>query len=387
MPHDRTTSRTNHPAMSHIPNYLGDAIDFASIRRVLVVKLRHHGDVLLSSPIFYVLKNHYPHLEIDALVYHDTREMLTLHPDICRVHTVGRDWKKLGLREQLRHERSLMSALKERRYDLLIHLTEHWRGAMLSRRLSPTYSVTAITPKVRRSRGKLWKKSFTHHYSITLTGRHTVETHLDALRRLGLQAGEDERGLVLVPGEAAEAHIDGLLREYGIDDFIHIHPTSRWLFKCWREDKVAEIIERLLNDGKKVIITAAPAEREMRMVKDILADVTSGNKDTLLDLSGQLSLKQLAALTARAKLFFGMDSVPMHIAAAVGTPCVALFGPSNPVLWGPWQVPNRVIQSQDHACTPCGLDGCGGGKVSECLTALDTSQVFDAICTLSPKPE
>ena len=372
--------------MNQIPNYLGDAVDFSSIRRVLVVKLRHHGDVLLSSPLFRVLKNHHPHLDIDALVYHDTREMLTLHPDIRCVHTIDRNWKKLGLLEQLRHERALMSELKERRYDLLIHLTEHWRGALLSRRLQPRYSVTASIPKVQQTRGQLWKKSFPHHYPVALSGRHTVETHLDALRRLGLQPDDDERRLILVPGEAADAHIDGLLKEHGIDDFIHIHPTSRWLFKCWREDKVAEIINRLVADGKKVVITAAPAEREMRMVQDILGYVESGGKDTIIDLSGQLNLKELAALTTRAELFFGMDSVPMHIAAAVGTPCVALFGPSNPVLWGPWQVEHRVIQSANHSCRPCGIDGCGGGKVSECLTTLDVPQVFDAICTLIPKP-
>jgi hypothetical protein len=87
-----------------------------------------------------------------------------------------------------------------------------------------------------------------------------------------------------------------------------------------------------------------------------------------VDLSGQLTLKQLAALTGHAKLFVGVDSAPMHIAAAMGTPVVALFGPSGELEWGPWRVANRVIVSDAHPCRPCGNDGCGGGKVSECLT-------------------
>jgi len=370
--------------MKQIPGYLGDAVDFAHVRRVLVIKLRHHGDVLLSSPVFRVLKNHHPHLDIDALVYHDTREMLTLHPDIRCVHTIDRAWKQLGLRQQLRHERALMAELEERRYDLLIHLTEHWRGALLSRRLKPRYSVTASLPKLRATRGRLWNKSFSHHYPIATTGRHTVETHLDALRRIGVQPGEEERGLVLVPGEAAETRIDTLLEEHGIHDFIHVHPTSRWLFKCWREDKVAAVIDRLVADGNKVVVSAAPEQRELRMVQDILGYVKGGGDDTVVDLSGRLSLKELAALTARARLFFGMDSVPMHIAAAMGTPCVALFGPSNPVLWGPWRVPHRVVQSEAHPCTPCGIDGCGGGKLSECLTTLEVERVCRAIRELQP---
>jgi heptosyltransferase-3 len=99
----------------------------------------------------------------------------------------------------------------------------------------------------------------------------------------------------------------------------------------------------------------------------------------IADLSGQLSLKQLAALSARARLFVGVDSAPMHIAAASGTPVVALFGPSGDVEWGPWGSGHRVLSSRQHACRPCGQDGCGGGKLSECLTSLTLAQVQSAV--------
>ena len=78
-------------------NPLRDAVPLGEIRRVLVIKLRHHGDVLVSSPVFSVLKAHAPQVEIDALIYADTAEMLTLHPAIANVHTIDRQWKKLGL--------------------------------------------------------------------------------------------------------------------------------------------------------------------------------------------------------------------------------------------------------------------------------------------------
>jgi heptosyltransferase-3 len=86
----------------------------------------------------------------------------------------------------------------------------------------------------------------------------------------------------------------------------------------------------------------------------------------------------MAALSARARLFFGVDSAPMHIAAAMGTPVVALFGPSGEHEWGPWRVPHRVVTST-HPCRPCGNDGCGGGKVSECITLLPVEQVRSAV--------
>ncbi|HET9337554.1 MAG TPA: glycosyltransferase family 9 protein, partial [Casimicrobiaceae bacterium] len=82
-----------------------------------------------------------------------------------------------------------------------------------------------------------------------------------------------------------------------------------------------------------------------------------------------------------ARAFVGVDSAPMHIASATGTPSVALFGPSSEIAWGPWRVPHRVVTSA-HPCRPCGLDGCGGSKVSECLTTLPVDRVHDAFLDL-----
>jgi heptosyltransferase-3 len=96
-----------------------------------------------------------------------------------------------------------------------------------------------------------------------------------------------------------------------------------------------------------------------------------------LNLAGRLSIKELGALAGSAALFVGVDSMPMHLAAAMGTPTVALFGPSGESEWGPWNVAHRVVRSA-HSCRPCGLDGCGGGKVSDCLTVIDVDAVHAA---------
>jgi heptosyltransferase-3 len=350
-----------------------DAVDLASLRRALVVKLRHHGDVLLASPVFSVLARHAPHLEIDALVYDETRDMLAGHPAIATIHTVGRDWRDLGPARQLRAEWALLARLRARRYDLLVHLTDHRRGATLARLLRPRYAVAPQEP----GKDRFWKRSFTHLYALPRGGRrHMVELNLDALRRLGVQPGGDERRLVLVPGRDAEAQVAQHLAAFGLAGrpFVHVHPTSRWLYKCWPEPSFAALLDRLHGAGWPVVLTAAPTPAEMGM----LAAIRATARVPVADLGGRLSLREMAALSARARLFVGVDSAPMHIAAAMGTPVVALFGPTGEVTWGPWSARARVVTSDAFPCRPCGRDGCGGGKLSECLATLPVEQVMSA---------
>src|SRR5262245_30900467 len=216
-----------------------DAVPLGECRRALVLKLRHHGDVLLSSPVMSVLKAR--GLEVDALVYDDTAPMLDGHPALSRLHTVGRKWREIGWIRQLLEERKLFAALRGRGYDLIVHLTEHPRGAWLARRLGARYSVA---PKMA-DRGRFWRRSFTHYYPL-IPRRHMVEVNLDALRRIGVQPGPEERKVTFVPGAQAEQAVSGLLDGR---PFIHVHPASRWRFKCWQVEKNAQLIDRLAADG------------------------------------------------------------------------------------------------------------------------------------------
>lgn len=344
---------------------VSDTLDPNRIRRVLVTKLRHHGDVLLASPVLGALKRQLPHAEIDALVYHDTRDMLAEHPALGQLHLV----RKGGA---LSEEWRLLLALRSRRYDLLIHLTSSARGAWLARVLRPSVSVAP------NHTGRLYRNSFTHLYSQA-NARHMVECNLDALRRIGLWPEEADKKLLLVAGAEAERSAEQHLRDLGLEagKFILIHPTSRWQFKCWPEAKVAELATRLAGHGWPLLFTSGPDTQETGMMQRILTRLPFQAPS----LAGKLTLKQLAALTARARLFVGMDSAPMHIAAAVGTPVVALFGPSGENIWGPWQVPARVITS-NHSCRPCGFDGCGGSKRSDCLETIPADRVLNAALEL-----
>ena len=359
---------------------LSDPVPLGDIRSALVTKLRHHGDVLLASPVFAALKRAAPHVSLDALVYRETAPMLAGHPDIAQVHTVDRAWKTRGVVAQAQGEWRLMRQLRARHYDLLIHLTEHPRGLTLARLLRPRFAVARAPAK----NAALWRRHFTHFYRVPeRTERHMVEQNLDALRRIGIYPGEDERKLVLVPGADAERSVDAILAQHGLarGAFVQVHAGSRWLFKCWQAERTAALVDAIVADGLAVVLTGAPDAPERALNDAILASMTPAARARTVDLAGRLTLSELGALTARARVFAGVDSAPMHIAAAVGTPTLALFGPSSEIAWGPWRVAQRVVTSA-HSCRPCGLDGCGGGKVSECITTLPVNRVHDALRSL-----
>ncbi|WP_236687576.1 putative lipopolysaccharide heptosyltransferase III [Chromobacterium subtsugae] len=346
-----------------------------------MIRLMHHGDVLLTSPVFTVLKNHAPHIEIDALVYHETREMLTLHPAISNVFTIDRGWKKLGAWARLRHELALYSSLKARGYQLIVVLNPSNRATGLVRLLGPRWSVVPDMPGSSR----FFRKTFTHRHGLPpANSRHIVEMHLDALRRLGIYPAEDETRLAVVAGGDAEQSVRELLARNQVAPgrFILVHPGSRWFYKCWPAERVAGLVDALHRQGWMVVLSGAPSAEEAAMI----AAVKAGVSQPVVDLSGQLSLKQLAALIAQARLFVGVDSLPMHLAAAVQTPVVALFGPSRDKVWGPWRVPHRQV-SLDLPCRPCNLAGCGGGERSECIERIPVAQVLAAIEALLAETE
>ena len=360
---------------------LPDAVPLNEVRRALVTKLRHYGDVLLTSPVFSTLKRAAPQIEIDALVYSDTAPMLANHPAIARLYTIDREWKRQDTLRHVASEWALFRALRARHYELLIHLTEHPRGLTFARLLRPRYAVT----RERNSDGLLWRRRFTHFYKTPArTPRHTVEMHLDALRRIGVYPTLADKRLVLVPGSDAEAKIDALLAQHRLvpGTFVQAHPGSRWLFKCAPVDRMAALLDRIVASGMRVVITGASDPRERVFVAQIPAACAPQTRSGLIDLTGMLSLSELAALTARARIFVGVDSAPMHIAAAMQTPTLAFFGPSSEHIWGPWQVAHRIVVSDAYPCRPCDLDGCGGGKVSECLTTLSVDHVHAMFVSL-----
>ena len=360
----------------------GDYPNLDAVERVLVVKLRHHGDVLLTSPVFRVLRRALPEARIDAYIYREMLPMLEGHPDVAGFQLYDASRKLGSVGPLVAHEMDLFRRIRSEGYDLVINLTEGDRGALIAWFSGARYRI-GWDPEGAGL--PLKRKLYTHLVKRCRTPRHMVEQNLDALRRIGIFPAQEERDLLFMVPADAEASARERLRAAGLTPgaYILIHPTSRWLFKSWPAARVAELIRSLDARGWPVVLSSGPDERETAMVDDIVKR-TSGAR--VINLAGRLTLKELGAVIAASRCLVCMDSVPMHIASALTHPVVALFGPSSERAWGPWRNPRGRVVALDYSCRPCGLDGCGGSKVSDCLHSIPVETVLAQVLDLAGAP-
>lgn len=136
---------------------------------------------------------------------------------------------------------------------------------------------------------------------------------------------------------------------------------------------------KLLERGKRVVVTSGPDEAEKEMAKEI------GKGFDVQVLAGEISLKELGALIGLSELLICVDSLPLHMASALKKEVVAIFGPTSDVTWGPWRNPKARVVAQNFSCRPCYQDGCGGSKYSDCLHTLPVAQVLRAVDSLESK--
>lgn len=356
-------------------------------RRILVIKFRHIGDVLLTAPLVSTLKRGLPDARVCAVVKAGTEAMLEGHPDLDQLYVqpVRRPGEsKLAF---LGRNLAFLRRLRRERFDLAINTTEGDRGILLARLIGAAERWGLVKP----GRENSWQARLLTKAMPPLTGlKHTVIRNLALAAPLGLPECRD---VSLAVAGSDRARVRELLTEAGVGEnamLVHCHPASRWLFKCWPAERMAETIDWLQGKGYRVVLTCAPDDRERALVDAILAAC----RTQPVDLGGRLSLKQTAALSAMSRLFFGVDSAPMHMAAAVGTPTLGIFGPSGTFDWGPWPNgwngvdtpypgrngiktagPHTVVQD-GRECAPCGRDGCEGSKRSACLEELESGTVI-----------
>jgi heptosyltransferase-3 len=356
------------------------AISFANAtpRRVLVVVTRRIGDVLLATPVVRSLKRAWPDTDIDMLVFAGTEGVVAGNPDVHRVITVP---------ERPRFSQHLKLAWQlARRYDLAISLLPGDRPTLYAWFAGrKRVGLLEATAKAR------WKQRLLDAW-IPFDDRdtHTVRMYLAVLGSIGLSRCTDVLAS-WTQADAAEAQ--RLLSPLEGARYAVIHAYPKFRYKMWTVGGWIAVAEWLLRRGLKVVLTGGPARDECDYVNAIAARVPNA-----LNLAGKLTLGATAFVVSRAAVYVGPDTAITHAAAALHIPTVALFGPTNPVKWGPWpsghhveENPWRRIGSQaarhvrlvqgSGACVPCGFEGCERHieSTSDCLTSLAPERVIAAI--------
>ncbi len=308
---------------------------------ILLIKLRHHGDVLLTTPVARALKAKFPTSHIDMLVYEGTEALVKNNPDIRHIWSWNRElrgWKSLW------SHLLVFCKLRSQHYDWVIHLSDQMQGALIAKLFSRKGSIGIDYP---RRKDIFWKSCFLHLIPVFPSNtHHTVEQNLALLSPFGIHPMGQEVCCCLNIDQKDREHVQKILAQHHVSKpYLVVHPAARWTFKCWEEDRFAKVIHHFAQQGWPIISTSSTDKKERALIDGILKDVTDPH---VISLAGQLTLGELAALIENARLFLGVDSVPMHMAAALKKDVVALFGPSKVNEWYPWQTRYRLINARDY---------------------------------------
>jgi lipopolysaccharide heptosyltransferase II len=325
-------------------------------RRVLVVRLGAIGDVVNALAFASALKQHAPATEIGWVVHPLAAPLVTGHPALDRVHVLERG--------SLRRWLALVGELRRARYDLAVDLQRIAKSALLAR-ASGASRVLGFDRARSKELAWLWTRE---RIPAGDRGAHMLEQYLEFARHLGVPARAPLRQLPRDP--AAEACAARWLEELGGPPLVvnvgATKPANRW-----PPERFGELARALARElGAPVCLTGGPADREAA------SRAREAAGPGLLDLVGRTSLPELVALLARARLWIGCDTGPMHIAAACGTPVVALFGAADERRTGPYGPGHRVVRTTPP-CAPCNRRRCPLPR-HVCMEDLSVEQVLSA---------
>jgi heptosyltransferase-3 len=350
------------------------------IQSALVVCTRRIGDVLLATPVVRSIKAAYPEAAVDILVFEGTQDVVSANPDIRRVWTIA---ERAPIGAQLRMLRSLW-----RRYDVAVSVFGGDRPIFYTC-IAGRYRIGALGPY----NNSWWKRRLLNVWvPFDRLGTHTVSMNLRLLEPLGI---EPRPTPVVGWTRADEESVERLFRGASNGQrYAVLHVSPKFAYKMWTPAGWASLGRWLVNQGLSVVVTGGAEQNERTYCEDVARQLPVGT----VNLAGQMGLPALAYLLSRASLYVGTDTAVSHMAAAVGTPMVVLFGPSNPVKWGPWpkdfpsngpspwktkgsqRVGNVWLLQGEGDCVPCLAEGCERhvNSMSDCLQHLPANRVIQA---------
>jgi heptosyltransferase-3 len=351
-----------------------------AVSSALVICTRRIGDVLLATPLVRSIKSAYPDAVVDMLVYDGTQDVISRNPDIRRIWTLA---ERAPIGAQLTMIRSLW-----RRYDVSLSVVGGDRPVLYAC-VAGRYRIGALGTY----NNSWWKRRLLNVWlPFDRLGTHTVAMNLRLLEPLGI---EPHPTPVVGWTRVDEDAVEQLFRHAGHRQrYAVLHVSPKFAYKMWTAAGWAGLGRWLTDQGLTVVVTGGDGPAERTYCEDVTRQLPEGS----VNLAGQIGLPALGCLLSRAALFVGTDTAVSHMAAAVGVPAVVLFGPSNPVKWGPWpkdfpatthspwstrgsqRQGNVFLLQGDGACVPCLAEGCGRhvNSLSDCLQNLPIDRVIHA---------
>ncbi len=347
-------------------------------REILVIVQRSNGDVFLSSPLVEALHESYPGAAIDLLVNKDTEAIAKTLPHIRNILTYDYAWKREGTTSRLAKEWGLVRSISGT-YDLAINLTASDRSVLYAR-LAGRRALSCVEPEIGKS---WWKRLLLTDTFAYDTDRHVVEHTMMPLRLLGIQPKRVE--VHAHRPEGAEEELASLPFDPNAP-FLIFHPSAQYDYKIYPKHLRDELLRRLDTLGIPIAVTGGKSAVDERISGEL------PELSNLYNLIGKTSLAGYIALCSHSSAYIGMDTLNMHIAAALDKPLFAIFGPTLPQVWSPWcnalqrgtgksaplqRYGNVTLFQADMPCVACGKAGCDDrhGR-SDCLYAIDPETVF-----------
>jgi len=332
-------------------------------KRILIVKASSLGDIVHALPTLVALRNRFPKAHIAWLVKPDWAELIEGHPDLdAAIRADFSLWSWPRLISTLRHER----------FDLVVDLQGLFRSGLLARlsgapeRIgfaqgregSPWFYTQGVW--LPNPQGRPWR----------LIEMHAVDRNLAVAVHLGADVSHPQFRLGSSPG--ADQAIEAVLARAGVradERLVAVAPVDRLRVRSWPLDRFVEVATVLAREpGLRVVLIGGPSERPYA------EPFRQAVGERLIDLTGRTTLPDLVAVLRRASVLLGNDSAPIHIAAAVGTRVVALFGPTSPLKTGPYG-DGHVVLRKPLACSPCERSTCANVNRYECLTSIQVQEV------------
>ncbi len=360
-------------------------------RKILLIKLSAVGDVIHTIPVLNKLRRRYPSAQLDWLVTPAIGELLRHHPAISNVIEFAReDWSKPWTPTPFVSYARLARKLRANAYDLVVDMHGQFRTAVFTLATGAPVRVGFDRPRAKvwdasprafsaEARKHAWQGAregswlaYTHHIPVPTLDLHAVDRYLNVGPLLALEDGPPDFSFPIP--QAASARVELLLRGHDIAGapLVTMAPGTIWETKHWGSDKFAEVARHFLQKGFAVALMGTPRER---VVCEEVARLAPG----AVDVAGETTLTELAALIRRSAISVTNDSGPMHLAVALDRPVVSVFGPTDPIWIGPYGRADAVLRA-GVPCSPCflrQLSRCPNGHV--CMANVSAHAVIERI--------